>query len=91
MGSRSEKGDLRKDSGEVPRYEWEAYRDTNGRRTAIQIGGVLRVCPFSHSQCHRKHCDTNWRCIAMQTGGASTFLKGSGGGWGYDIALRQTL
>ena len=25
----------------VLRYKWEAYRNTNGRRTAIQMGGVL--------------------------------------------------
>ena len=25
------------------RYKWEAYCNTNGRRTAIQMGGVLTV------------------------------------------------
>ena len=30
----------------VLRYKWEAYCNTNGRRTAIQMGGVLRVFPF---------------------------------------------
>ena len=32
--------------GGVLQYKWEAYCDTNGRRTAIQMGGVLTVCPF---------------------------------------------
>ena len=30
----------------VLRYKWEAYCDTNGRRTAIEMGGVLAVFPF---------------------------------------------
>ena len=30
----------------VLRYKWEAYCNTNGRRTAIQMGGVLTVFPF---------------------------------------------
>ena len=30
----------------VVRYEWEAYCNANGRRTAIQMGGVLTVFPF---------------------------------------------
>ena len=28
------------------RYKWEAYCNTNGRRTAIQMGGVLTLFPF---------------------------------------------
>ena len=35
--------------GGVLQYEWEAYCNTNGRRTAIQMGGVLRVFPFPQS------------------------------------------
>ena len=31
----------------VSRYKWEAYCNTNGRRTAIQMGGVLTVFPCS--------------------------------------------
>ena len=27
--------------------QWEAYCGTNGRRTAVKIGGVLRRFPFS--------------------------------------------
>ena len=29
------------------RHKWEAHCGTNGRRTAVQIGGVLRRFPFS--------------------------------------------
>ena len=35
----------------VLRCKWEAYRNTHGRRNAIQMGGVLTVVsPFPHSQ-----------------------------------------
>ena len=34
------------DFPKVLRYKWEAYCDTNGRRTAIQMGGVLTVFLF---------------------------------------------
>ena len=27
-------------------YKWGAYCRTNGRRTAVQMGGVLQGCPF---------------------------------------------
>ena len=30
----------------VLRYKWEPYCNTNGRRTAIQMGGVLTLFPF---------------------------------------------
>ena len=33
----------------VLRYKWEAYCDTNERRTVIQMGEVLTVFPFPHS------------------------------------------
>ena len=46
------------------------YCNTNGRRTAIQMGGVLTVLPFPQSVGARKHCNTNWRRIAIQVGGA---------------------
>ena len=31
------------------RYKWEAYWGTDRRRTAVQIGGVLRRFPFSEA------------------------------------------
>ena len=31
------------------RYKWEAYCNTNGRRTAMQMGGVLTIFPFPQS------------------------------------------
>ena len=68
----------------VLRYKWEAYCNTNGRRTAIQMGGVLTVFPFRQSvgapkvlQCKLEaYCNTNWRCVAI------LFLRSSGG-WGF--------
>ena len=59
--------------GGVLRYKWEAYCDTNGRRTAIQMGGVLTVFPFPQSVGAPKalrykleaYCNTNGRCIAI--------------------------
>ena len=53
----------------VLRYKWEEYCDANGRRTAI-VGEVLKYFPILKAQWHRKHCNTNWRCIATQIGGA---------------------
>ena len=58
---------------EVLRYKWEAYCNTNGRRTAIQMGGVLTVFPFPKSVGAPKalrykleaYCNTNGRCIAI--------------------------
>ena len=33
----------------VLRYKWEPYCNTNGRRTGIQMGGVLTVYPSPQS------------------------------------------
>ena len=41
--------------------KWEAYCNTHRRRTAIQMGGVLKYLPFLRAQWHRKRCNTNWR------------------------------
>ena len=57
----------------VLRYKWEAYCNTNGARTAIQMGGVLTVFPFPQSVGAPEvlqykletYCDTNWRCIVI--------------------------
>ena len=63
------------------RYKWEAYCNTNGRRTAIQMGGVLTVFPFPWSLGVTKS-------TAMQIGGVlqykwkvycDTSLRSSGG------------
>ena len=48
----------------VLRYKWEAYCNTNGGRTAIQMGGVLTVFPFPQSvgaakALQYKYCNTN--------------------------------
>ena len=57
----------------VLRYKWEVYCNTNGRRTAIQMGGVLTVFPFPQSVGAPKvlqykseaYSDINGRCIAI--------------------------
>ena len=57
----------------VLRCKWEAFSDTNGRRTAIHMGGVLTVFPFTQSagapevlRCKLEaDCNTNGRCIAI--------------------------
>ena len=54
-------------------HKWGAYCRTNGRRTAVQMGGVLRGFPFLRSSEARKvrrykwgaYCRTNWRCTAV--------------------------
>ena len=66
------------DFSKVLRCESEAYCNTNGRRTAIQMGGVLTMFPFPPSVGAPKalqykleaYCNTNWRRIAIQIGGA---------------------
>ena len=55
------------------RYKWEAYCNTNGRRIAIQMGGVLTVFPFPQRvgapevlrHKWEAYCNTNRRCIAI--------------------------
>ena len=55
------------------RYKWEAYCDTNGRRIAKQMAGVLTLFPFPQSVGAPEvlqykleaYCNTNWRCIAI--------------------------
>ena len=59
-------------------YKWGAYCRTNGRRTAVQMGGVLQGFPFLRSLEARKvrrykrgaYCRTNWRCTAVLFGQA---------------------
>ena len=53
--------------GGVLRCKWEAYCDTNGRRTAVQMGGVLNYVPFLRAQWHRKR-------IAIQIGGVLQYF-----------------
>ena len=60
--------------GCVLQYKWEAYCDTNGRSTAIQMGGVLTVFPFPQSVGHQKSCNTNWRRTAGQIGGVLRYI-----------------
>ena len=68
----------------VLRHKWEAYCNTNGRRTAIQMGGVLTVFPFPQKR-------RGTKSTAIQIGGVlqyklevycDTFLRSSGG-WGF--------
>ena len=54
--------------------QWEAYCDTNGWRTAIQMGGILKYFPFLRAQWQRKRYNTNWRHIAIQIGGVLQYL-----------------
>ena len=51
------------------RYKWEAYRVTNRRRTAVQIGGVLRRFPFFQAWKPARHSVTNGGRTAVQIGG----------------------
>ena len=54
-------------------YKWGVYCRTNGRRTAVQMGGVLQGFPFFKAAEARKvrrykwgaYCRTNWRCTAV--------------------------
>ena len=73
----------------VVRYKWEAYCNTNGGRTAIQMGGVLTIFPFPQSLWGttsiavqlEAYCNTNGRCIAILfwevvvVGGSDMLLK----------------
>ena len=60
----------------VLQYKWEAYCNTNGGRTAIQMGGVLTAFPFPQSIGAPKalqykleaYCNTNGRRIAILLG-----------------------
>ena len=56
------------------RYKWEAYCGTNGRRTAVQIGGVLRRFPFSKALKPARHSVTNGGRTAVQIGGVPPVL-----------------
>ena len=67
----------------VLRYKWEAYCDTNGTCTAIQMGGLLKVLPFPERSGHRNYCITNWRLIATQIGGVLRYFLRSSGGCGF--------
>ena len=69
IGEQSDDHD-HQDFQKILRYKWEAYCNTNRRRTAIQMGGVLTVFPAPQSVGAQKHCSTNWRRIAIQIGGA---------------------
>ena len=67
----------------VLRYEWEAYCNTNGRRAAIQMGGVLTVFPFPQSAGAPKHYNKNWGVSQYKLEVyCNTFLRSSGG-WGF--------
>ena len=48
----------------VLRCEWEACCNT-----AIQMGGVLTVFPFSRAYGPRKYCNTNWKRTATKIAG----------------------
>ena len=58
----------------------QKYRDANGRRTAIQIGGVYTTFCQGEGILLQKHRDRNGRCIAI-------FFKVSGSG--VDLSLQS--
>ena len=43
----------------------QKYCRTNGRRTAVQMGGVLLGFPSSRLRSQEAYCHTNWRCTAV--------------------------
>ena len=53
---------------------WEAYCGTNGRRTAVQVGGVLRRFPFSKALKNSEGDVTNGGRTAVQIGGVPPVL-----------------
>ena len=61
------------DFPKVLQYKWEAYCNTDGGRTAIQMGGVLTTFPFPQSVGAPEvlrykleaYCNTNGRRIAI--------------------------
>ena len=57
------------------RYKWEAYCVTNGRRSAVEIGGVLRRFPFSKALKPARHSVTNGGRSAVQIGGVPPVLS----------------
>ena len=67
----------------VMRYEWEAYCDTNGRRTAIQMGGVLTVFPFPQSVGALKALQFKLEAYCNTIGGVLRCFLRSSGGWGF--------
>ena len=69
----------------VLRYKWEAYCDTNGMRTAMQLGVVRRMLPFILGLWHGRCCNRNCRRTAIQLEVyllLPYFLRSSGG-WGF--------
>ena len=66
----------------TPRYFLKSIPGTNGRRTAVQIGDVLRRYPFSkafeasEAQQYKwgAYCGTNWRCTASTSQTSRTGL-----------------
>ena len=65
------------------RYKWEAHCNTNGRRIAIQMAGVLTAFPFPQSVGAPKVLQDNWRRLAIQSGGVLLYFLRSSGGWGF--------
>ena len=67
----------------VLRYKWEAYRNTNGRRIAIQMGRVLTAFPFPQSVRALEVLRYKWEayCNTKLEVYCDPFLRSSGG-WG---------
>ena len=55
-------------------YKWGAYCRTNGRRTAVQMGGVLQGFPFFEALKPGKYSDTNGGRTAVQMGGVLPYF-----------------
>ena len=55
-------------------YKWGAYCRTNGRLTAVQMGGVLQGFPFFEAWKPGKYGDTNGGRTAVQIGGVMPYF-----------------
>ena len=54
--------------------KWGAYCRTNGRRTAVQMGGILQGFPFFEAWKPGKYGDTNGGRTAVQIGGVLPYF-----------------
>ena len=62
------------DFSKVLRCEWEAYCNRNGRRSAIQMGGVLTIFPFPPSVGAPKALQYKLEAYCIQIGGVLRYF-----------------
>ena len=55
-------------------YKWEVYCRTNGRRTEVEMGGVLLGFPFFKALKPERSSDTNGERTAVQIGGVLPYF-----------------